>query len=288
MKYEDTLNVAELEAIVERALREDLGTGDRTGEALISLDAKCRAEIVSRGDYTIAGGPVAKLVFAKVDPSIRVTANVLDGCAVSRNDVVMTVEGAARPVLAAERTMLNFMQRMSGIATLTASFVRKVAPYAVEVLDTRKTTPGLRALEKYAVRCGGGTNHRMGLYDRILIKDNHRRIWGRDGDRSLADAVRAAREKTPGVLIEIEVENERELEDALTGQPDWVLLDNMTPEVLKACVSLCDRRARLEASGGITIDNVEEIAASGVDAVSLGALTHSAPAADLSLEFLEQ
>lgn len=285
MEYEDILNITDLMAIVERALVEDLGSGDLTGEALIARDAGCRAEIVSKGNYTIAGGPVAEQVFAKLDPSTRVTANARDGSAVSENETVMTVEGKARPILAAERTVLNFMQRMSGIATLTAAFVRKVAPYGVEVLDTRKTTPGLRALEKYAVRCGGGTNHRMGLYDRILIKDNHRRIWGRNAARSLADAVRAAREKNPGVCIEIEVESEQELEDALAGRPDWVLLDNMSPARLKACVALCDHRARLEASGGITMANVEEIAAGGVDAISLGALTHSAPAADLSLEF---
>jgi nicotinate-nucleotide pyrophosphorylase (carboxylating) len=178
------------------------------------------------------------------------------------------------------------MQRMAGIATLTRRFVERAAPHGTVILDTRKTTPTLRVLEKYAVLCGGGENHRMGLYDRIMIKDNHRRLW-QEGDAGRLDlAVAAARERFPGLAVEVEVESLAELDSALAGSPEWILLDNMTPALLAACVARCGGRARLEASGGITLANIEAVAASGVDAVSLGCLTHSAPAVDLSLEIL--
>jgi nicotinate-nucleotide pyrophosphorylase (carboxylating) len=187
-------------------------------------------------------------------------------------------------VLAGERTALNFLQRLSGIATLTRRFVDAVREQGTTILDTRKTTPGYRWLEKYAVRCGGGSNHRAGLYDRVLIKDNHRRFWNEHEAGRLDLAVRAARRRFPDVPVEIEVESPEELACALRGEPDWVLLDNMSPELLGECVRVCAGRARLEASGGITLANVRDVARTGVDAVSLGCLTHSAPAADLSLE----
>jgi len=219
-----------------------------------------------------------------VDRSLKCTVCRGDGKRVGRGQAVMRISGNARSILMAERTALNFIQRMTGIATLTSAFVAKVKPYGCTILDTRKTTPNLRVLEKYAVLCGGGQNHRMGLYDRVLIKDNHRRLWTGRGSRGLDTAVMAARRRFPTVEIEIEVENSVELKSALRARPDWVLLDNMSAAGLKECVKLCQGRSRLEASGGITLRNVRTIAASGVDAISLGCLTHSAPAADLSLE----
>jgi nicotinate-nucleotide pyrophosphorylase (carboxylating) len=178
------------------------------------------------------------------------------------------------------------MQRMTGIATLTRAFVDAVAPHNTVILDTRKTTPALRDFEKYAVLCGGGVNHRVGLYDKILIKDNHRRLW-RKGDASRLDlAVAAAREAYPELEVEVEVETMEELASALDGAPEWILLDNMLPEQLAECVRRCAGRAKLEASGGIVLENAAAVAASGVDAISLGCLTHSAPSADLSLEIL--
>jgi nicotinate-nucleotide pyrophosphorylase (carboxylating) len=203
---------------------------------------------------------------------------------VGKGDEVITAEGPARAILTAERTALNFLQRMTGIATLASAFVARADPHGVIVLDTRKTTPTLRVLEKYAVLCGGGKNHRMGLYDRILIKDNHRCLWRNAGRGDLAEAVKEARKRNPDVEIEIEVESEAELEDVVEAAPDWILLDNMTPGELARCVELCRGRSRLEASGNITLDTMEAVARTGIDAVSLGCLTHSAPAADLSLE----
>jgi nicotinate-nucleotide pyrophosphorylase (carboxylating) len=197
----------------------------------------------------------------------------------------MTVEGPVRGILTAERTALNFLQRMSGIATLTRRFVERAGP-SVAILDTRKTTPTLRVLEKYAVLCGGGQNHRFGLYDRCLIKDNHRRLWRKGGAARLDQAVREARRRFPDREVEVEVENEAELRSALKAGPEWVLLDNMTPAQMKRCVRICDGRVLIEASGGITLKNVAQVAATGVDAISLGCLTHSAPAADLSLEIV--
>ena len=189
-------------------------------------------------------------------------------------------------MLRAERVGLNLVQRLSGIATLTARYVEAVAGTNARVVDTRKTTPGLRALEKQAVRCGGGANHRFGLFDRVLIKDNHRAFWGGGERRPLADAVRAARAKYPRLLVEIEVESEADLRDALAARPDWVLLDNMPPALLRRCARLCRGVCHTEASGGITLDTVARVAATGVDAISVGALTHSAPAVDLSMEFM--
>jgi len=182
---------------------------------------------------------------------------------------------------------LNFMQRMTGMATMTARFVDVVSQYDCHILDTRKTTPTLRPFEKYAVLCGGGTNHRFGLFDKVMIKDNHRRLW-RDGDGGdLAAAVLEARRQYPDLEIEIEVESESELRNALDGSPEWILLDNMSPELMAKCVEITEGRSKLEASGGITLVNVEAAAKSGVDAISLGCLTHSAPSVDLSLEISE-
>lgn len=269
--------------LVRRALEEDLGAGDATTAALVPETASGEAVILSRGDYIVSGADVAAAVFREVSADVRCSIAAPDGTAVEPDAAIMTITGPAGAILTAERTALNFMQRMTGIASLTARFVAVVEPHDVQVLDTRKTTPTLRLLEKYAVRCGGGVNHRMGLYDRVLIKDNHRRLWDH-AEKGLAEAVNVSRSKFPEIPVEIEVESEEQLEDALEANPDWVLLDNMGPDRLRRCVEICAGRSRLEASGGITLANVEEIAKTGVDAISLGCLTHSAPAADLSLE----
>lgn len=272
--------------IVRRALKEDIAGGDVTTLSLVPEHATAQAHILSRGDLVVAGTAVAAAVFHELDPALRLQVLIDDGERATDGAPIMSVEGAARPILTGERTALNFMQRMTGIATLTARFVEEVKPYGTIILDTRKTTPTLRLLEKYAVTCGGGKNHRSGLYDMMLIKDNHRALWATVENRSLEDAVRQARTAYPGVPVEVEVETEAELESALRAAPEWVLLDNMRPDALRRCVALCAGRARLEASGGIALDSVAEVAATGVDAISLGCLTHSAPAADLSLEIV--
>jgi len=266
------------------ALDEDIGRGDVTTNALVRPSVFARAVIISRGDYVVSGTTVAGAVFRKVDPTLSVRVLAGDGRRIRPGGVVMTVSGAARSILTAERTALNFMQRMTGIATLTAQFVAKTKKYGVAILDTRKTTPGLRRLEKYAVLCGGGRNHRLGLYDMALIKDNHRKLWARSGMADLGKAVKMVRLKYRGIPVEVEVESLEELRSAVRSRPEWILLDNMKPVTVRKCVRACAGRSRLEASGGITLANVERMARTGIDAISVGRLTHSAPAADLSLE----
>lgn len=266
---------------LRRALGEDMGGGDLTSIALVPANRRMRAVIVSRSRCIVSGGEIASAVFRLADRSAACRILVPDGSAAEAGATIMVIEGRARGILAAERTALNVFQRLCGIATLTARFAQAVAPYGTAILDTRKTTPNMRSLEKYAVLCGGGRNHRMGLFDMILIKDNHRRLWGR---KSLAAAVRRARALFPGVPIEVEVESEAQCRDALRARPEWILLDNMRPELMKKCVRLCAQICRVEASGGISLGTIARVAATGVDAISIGALTHSAPAADLSLE----
>jgi len=274
---------AAADRLIALALREDLGrAGDVTSKSLISPTEKGRAVILARTPCMISGGPVAAAVFRKVDPSLKTQTVLPDGARAGAGATVLEVRGSLRSILSAERTALNFMQRMSGVATLTSQFVRRARK--VMILDTRKTTPGFRLLEKYAVQCGGGCNHRMGLYDCILIKDNHRNLWRKRGGDNLCGAVNAARKKYPGLAVEIEVESEADLRQVLAAKPEWILLDNMPPAAMKRCVRICGGQCRLEASGGITLSNISAVAASGVDAVSLGCLTHSAPTADLSLE----
>ncbi len=277
----ESLSARELRGLVRSALREDLGPGDITSRALIAPGRIIKAVVIARHACTVCGSAIAAHVFRELDPGAIVTILAPDGCRARKDATLLSVTGKARAILAGERTALNFMQRLTGIASLTALFVAKIKPYRTRILDTRKTTPGWRRLEKYAVRCGGGTNHRMGLYDQVLIKDNHRRLWG---VRDLGAAVIAARRHCPGVPVEVEVESEAELSSALSARPDWILLDNMTPARMRRCVKLCRGRCPLEASGGITLANVKAVAAAGVQAISLGCLTHSAPAADLSLE----
>ena len=287
MNLADIILSHDVQELIERALKEDIGDADVTSEAIVSPTDTARAYILSRGDYILSGAPVSEKVFLSVDPSLHVQILKPESSPVANGDCVMVIEGSARGILAAERTALNFMQRMSGIATMTRQLVNKTAKYGVSILDTRKTTPTLRILEKYAVSCGGGENHRMGLFDRVLIKDNHISFWKQKNDGSPAGAVRVAREKYPSLQIEIEVESMEDLKEALKASPDWVLLDNMKPRLLRECVKLCKGLCKVEASGGITPDNVAEVAETGVDAISVGFVTHSAPAADFSLEFIK-
>ncbi len=286
MNLPQYLEQREVRELISRALIEDLGPGDYTSEALVGEDDLAHAALVSRGQYIVAGGPVAELVFQIVDPHVKTRLLVPDGHVVAPGEAIMQIEGRARDLLTAERTALNFIQQMTGVATLTRQFVERVQQYGVQILDTRKTVPTLRRLQKYAVACGGGVNHRLALYDRILIKDNHLAFWRRHGTGNPADAVRLARQKFPNLEIEIEVENEAELTQVLEAKPDWVMLDNMPPATIRRCVEINANRCKLEASGGITLGNVSAYAVTGVQAISIGCLTHSAQAADLSLDFM--
>ncbi len=274
-----------LGAILKLAFEEDVGTGDVTTEALVDPAAVAEGEILSREDCRVAGVPVAEAVFKAVSPEVRCETVVADGGDVAAGGTVMRFRGPARAILVAERTALNFMQRMCGIATMTRGFTRVVEDLGTLILDTRKTTPGLRFLEKYSVLCGGGTNHRMGLYDRVLMKDNHRRLWAGNNPGRLDLAVLEARRRFPGVMVEIEVESLEELRSALPGKPEWVMLDNMDCPTMREAVKIAHGLARLEASGGITLKNLRQVAETGVDAVSLGCLTHSVKSIDLSLEW---
>ena len=275
----------EIRELIARALAEDIGPGDVTTLALVDETSTASARIVARHALVVAGAGIAAEVFRMADPALQVERLVADGCPVQAGEAVLRVAGPARALLAAERTALNLLQRMTGIATATECLVRIVTDYGTLILDTRKTVPGLRRLDKYAVACGGGTNHRIGLHDAILIKDNHLAFWRQKNRGTLADAVRCARQAYPGLKIEIEVDTLDQLREALPGQPDWVLLDNMPPETVADAVGLCGGICKTEASGGITKENVREYARAGVTAISIGALTHSAKAADLSLEF---
>ena len=264
--------------LVSRALAEDLGTGDVTSAAVVEAGQRARGVIQAKAPLVVAGLDVAFEVFRQCDPAAVFEVRWGDGARCERGDTVAIVTGAARALLTAERTALNLLQRLSGIATLTAAHVA-AAGGDITVLDTRKTTPLLRALEKYAVRCGGGTNHRFGLDDAILIKDNHKRLAG-----GITPAVRRALAAGTGLSIEVEVETLDELDEALAAGATSVLLDNFTTYDLRRAVAHAAGRARLEVSGGVTLDRLPEIASTGADTVSIGALTHSAPAVDLSFE----
>ncbi len=270
---------------VRAALKEDIGPGDATTRALVCPDILATGEIQAREDCCVSGIMVGLYVLQTLDSALTSEVLVPNGSFAKKGDVLARFTGRAAAILTAERTALNFMQRMSGIATLTARFVEAVKPHTCQILDTRKTTPCLRVFEKFAVMCGGGVNHRFGLYDRILMKDNHRRLWaGGDPDR-LDLAVEAARKAYPTLPIEIEVETVAELKSALRARPDWIMLDNMSLELMRECVAITGGASRLEASGGITLSTANAVAATGVDAMSVGALTHSAPSVDLALEW---
>lgn len=281
----DIMQEAEVREVVRAALAEDIGGGDATTLALVDPDVVATGEVLTREDCCVAGTMVGRGVLQMVDPELEVEVVAPDGSEVGAGGVLMTIRGRAASILTAERVTLNFMQRMCGIATMTSGFVKAVAEYGTQILDTRKTTPNLRIFEKYAVVCGGGVNHRFGLYDRVLVKDNHRSLWqGGDPDR-LDLAVEAARRAFPGLAVEIEVESVAECVSALRGRPEWIMLDNMDDAMMRECVELCRGISLVEASGGITLDRARAVAATGVDAISLGCLTHSVPSIDLSLEW---
>ncbi len=265
--------------LIERALTEDIGAGDRTSEAVVPADASADGSIVAKDSGVIAGLAIAETVFHYLDRNISLVPYVQDGEPVEAGQTFAHVHGRSRAILTAERTALNFLSRLSGIATLTARFVDAVANYPAVILDTRKTTPGWRTLEKYAVLCGGGRNHRMGLYDMVLIKDNHIAAAG-----SLPEAVRRVHRADAGVPIEVEAHTLDELRQALELRIRRVLLDNMDVPTLRQAVEMVAGQSFLEASGGVDLERAGEIASTGVDAISVGALTHSAPALDVSLE----
>jgi nicotinate-nucleotide pyrophosphorylase (carboxylating) len=273
--------------IVRAALAEDIGPADITTESTIPARVRARATIIAKTTAIVAGLPLVEAVFAELDPTVRFTPLLHDGDRANPGDHICAITSSARAILSGERTALNFLQRLSGIATFTRAFVEAVAGTKAKILDTRKTTPTLRALEKYAVAVGGGHNHRMGLFDAIMIKDNHRLLLARTGPGALADAVANARKLHPNAPITIEADSLEQVREALAAGADRILLDNMTPEQLREAVTLIAGRAKTEASGGITLANVAEIAATGVDYISVGALTHSAPAANFSLEIAQ-
>ncbi len=274
------MEVDQLDEIVARALAEDLGSGDVTSEATVGVDVRAEARITQKAPGVVFGIDAAEATFRALDPSVAFVRTGPEGHW-REGGPVLEASGSARALLAGERTALNFLQRLSGVATLTARCVRAVAgiePRPPRILDTRKTTPGLRRLEKEAVVAGGGSNHRAGLYDAILIKENHAALAG-----GVAEAVRLARAHAPGLPLEVECRDLGEVEQALAAGAPRILLDNMDPEHLRAAVSEVAGRAELEASGGFTLETIREVAATGVNFISVGALTHSAPALDLSL-----
>ena len=276
------LPLSMIDAIVVRALEEDLGAGDVTTEACVPEDRAATANGVARKELVACGIPVAERVFVTVDPSVRFTAKVEEGAKVKAGTVLFTVEGRARALLTGERVALNLIQRMCGVATATARYVAALPEGSkTRITDTRKTTPGLRLLERYAVRRGGGHNHRNDLGSAVLIKDNHIVAAG-----SIRTAIERARARAPHTSkIECEVDSLEQLEEALTAGADIVLLDNMDTPTVEEAVRRTRGRALLEASGGITLERIGELARAGVDAISVGALTHSTPAADIGLDF---
>jgi nicotinate-nucleotide pyrophosphorylase (carboxylating) len=281
-----TLDPAAIDAVVALALQEDLGpAGDVTTKRLIHPDRRTRGALLLKAEGVVAGLPVAIAAIRALDPAAEVQLLARDGDRLDGSAAPMPlarIEGAAAALLTAERTALNLLGRLSGIATLTRRYVDAVAGTGAVILDTRKTTPGLRLLEKYAVRCGGGTNHRLGLFDAILIKDNHIALGG----HRIGDAIAAARRGTPALPVEVEAESFDDVREALEAGADRILLDNMTVDQIRLCVGYVAGRVPLEASGGITLANVRVVADTGVDCISIGALTHSATSLDVSLEVL--
>jgi len=270
-----------LNELIEKALKEDVGTGDITTNSTIPPSRRITGRFLAKENGILCGMDVVKAVFAFVDPSIALTVFIHDGESVSKGDVIAEIEGYARSILTGERLALNLLQHMSGVATRTHEAVEKVAGTKARIADTRKTTPGLRVLEKYAVKCGGGSNHRFNLADGVLIKDNHIEAAG-----GIGEAVRMARENIPHTLkIEVEVETFEQLEEALQAGADIIMLDNMSCPDMKKAVEIIHGRAVTEASGNMGEKDLKEVAMTGVDLISIGALTHSVKALDISLKF---
>lgn len=273
------LEPSEIATAVRRALAEDYRGRDLTGEAVLSAGQACMAQVIAHEPGVLCGVEVAEEVFRQVDPTIACSDQLADGAALETGSVAMRVLGPAAGILAGERTALNFLQHLSGIATLTARYVQLARPFGVTILDTRKTIPGLRQLEKYATRTGGASNHRMGLYDAVLIKDNHVDLAG-----GLKEALSRALARHPAHEVEVEVRSMEELSAALEVGVGRVLLDNFTPEQVTQAVGLVDRRSKVEVSGGVRLENLAQYAAARPDFISIGRLTHSAPALDLAMK----
>ncbi len=273
------INLRSIDTLIELALQEDIGIGDITTEATVPPSQNGIGTLIAKSDGVLAGLPVAERTFEKLDSNLTFSAFVNDGDVIQTGRPIVEVRGNAKSILIAERTALNFLQRLSGVATLTSQFVKAVADYDVQIVDTRKTTPGWRAIQKYAVRVGGGHNHRSGLYDGVLIKDNHIVAAG-----GITQAVQRAREAAPHTAkIEVEVETIEQVNEALKAKANILLLDNMSLEMMKQVGQQVGDLAVTEASGGITLDRVKAVAATGVDYISVGALTHSAMPLDISL-----
>lgn len=268
---------------VAAALAEDIGTGDATTNALIDDQRQCQGRVVAREAFTYCGSQLIEIVFRELDPEASVNHHHVDGDTVASGTVLATIDATARALLTGERTALNYAQRLSGVATQSLKYVTAVKGTGVLILDTRKTTPGWRALEKYAVQCGGARNHRRGLDDLIMVKDNH--LAALQGGNRIASAIELCRGAHPQLKIEVEADTPIQARQAAESGADIILLDNMTLEELRQSVALIDGRAQIEASGGITLDTIRDIAETGVHFISVGALTHSAPSVDIALDF---
>jgi nicotinate-nucleotide pyrophosphorylase (carboxylating) len=272
----------EIDTIIEAALKEDMPDGDVTSESLVPPESVSKAILLVKEDGILAGIDVAARVFWKIDPHVVFGKNVEDGSSIRAGDTLARIEGPSISLLKGERTALNFLQRMSGIATLTQKFVKSLERSQTQILDTRKTTPSLRSLEKYAVKMGGGTNHRLNLSDMVLIKDNHLKIVG-----NISEAVKRARDSVgPDLKIEIETTTLEEVKEAVRSGADMIMLDNMSPKRMREVVEWVDGKVPLEASGNVKLSTIKEIASSGVDFISVGGLTHSYQSLDISMEFL--
>ena len=280
----EPLSPDEIRNTIQSALTEDVGLGDVTTLATVPESAAARARLVAREPLVVAGLALAEAAFLELCPEIKIDRIGSDGQAVEQGKTLLALDGPARPILTGERVALNFLQRLSGVATLTAQYVRAVAGTNAQILDTRKTTPGWRRLEKYAVACGGGTNHRMTLSDLVLIKDNHLAALRYEPPNAIAAAVLRARVKYPSLKIEVEADTPMQVQQALEAGADLILLDNMGLEEMRTAVLWINGKAKTEASGGVNLSTVRGIAETGVDFISVGALTHSARAVDLALD----
>jgi len=281
----EALSAEEVRRAVQIALAEDIGGGDITTLAVIAPGVTAKATMAAREPLVVAGLALAEAAFREISTAVQIVPVAGDADRLSGGQPLLRIEGPAQAILTAERVALNFIQRLSGIATLTSQFVDAIKGTRAEILDTRKTTPGLRRLEKYAVTCGGGRNYRLGLFDSILIKDNHLAALRGESPNAIAVAVRRAREKCPGRSIEVEVDTLEQVEQALEAGADIILLDNMNHVQMRVAVQQAKGRARTEASGGVNLGTVRQIAETGVDFISVGALTHSARAVDVALDF---
>ena len=281
------LTTSEIKVAVKAALAEDIGGGDVTTLATVPKTLAFKTVMRAREPLVVAGLDFARAAFLQLSSSVKIEYLVHDGTHVARGDNLLRISGSARAILSAERVALNFVQHLSGIATLTAQFVAAVKGTRAQILDTRKTTPGWRRFEKYAIACGGGKNHRLGLFDMVLIKDNHLAALRNEKPNAVAAAVRLARKNYPRLKVEVEADTPEQVTQAADAGADIILLDNMTPEQMRSAVKIAKGRARTEASGGVNLATVRAIAGSGVDFISVGALTHSARAVDIGLDFEE-